>query len=361
MSAAVASIDPRATWYLTRGTGVVAFLLLTAGVVLGVANVERWTAGNAPRFVIQRVHRDLSLVALVFISVHVATAVLDGFAPIRWIDAVVPFGSAYRPVWLGLGALAFDLVLAVVITSLLRARLGSRVWRAVHWLTYAMWVLVVLHAAGVGSDTRQAWMLATTAAAVALVAAAVIWRLLSGWDGWEPARAMLAAGVVVVPPALAVWLLFGPLAAGWAERAGTPPSLLAATTHTTSRATTIVLPDRAVIAGSASLDQSAGEAATLTTSAHTTDGMDLSLSVRLDGEQEPQGFLVHSGSVRLAPPDGAAVYRGSVSGVDEGVLRARLSDGFGDVIDLAVQMSISDGRVTGQLAIDAVSSRQVPA
>jgi methionine sulfoxide reductase heme-binding subunit len=361
MSPAVASIDPRAMWYLTRGTGVVAFLLLTAGVVLGVANVERWTAGNAPRFVIQRVHRDLSLVALVFISVHVATAVIDGFAPIRWVDAVVPFGSVYRPVWLGLGALAVDLVLAIVITSLLRARLGYRVWRAVHWLTYAMWVLVVLHAAGVGSDTRQTWMMATTAASVALVAATVIWRLLRGWDGWEPARAMLAAGVVVVPPALAVWLVFGPLAAGWAERAGTPPSLLAATTHGTSRVTTIVLPDRAVIAGSANLDQGTGEAATLATSAHTTDGVDLSLSVQLDGEQEPQGFLVRSGSVRLVPPDGAAVYRGSVSGVDEGVLRARLSDGFGDVIDLAVQMSISDGRVTGQLAIDAVSSRQVPA
>jgi sulfoxide reductase heme-binding subunit YedZ len=361
MTLPVATVDPRAMWYLTRGTGVVAFLLLTAGVVLGVANVERWTTGNTPRFVIQRVHRDLSLVAIVFIVIHVATAVIDGFAPIRWIDVLVPFGSVYRPVWLGLGALAFDLVLAVVVTSLLRSRLGYGVWRAVHWITYAMWVLVVLHAAGVGSDTREVWMIALVAASVAAVAATVIWRLMRGWEGWEPARAVLAAGVVIVPPALAVWLVFGPLATGWAERAGTPTRLLATTTHKTSRVTTIVLPDSAAFSGSANLEGGAGEAATLATSAHTTGGLPLSLSVQLDGQQEEEGFFVRSGSVRLVPPDGAAVYRGRVTGVDGGVLQARLSDGLGDVIDLSVQMSISEGRVQGQLAIGTVASRQVPA
>jgi hypothetical protein len=361
MTIGIAAVDARSIWYLTRGTGAVAFVLLTAVVILGVANLARWTPGAMPRFVVQRVHRDLSLLAIVFIGIHIATAVLDGFAPIRWIDAVVPFGSAYRAVWLGLGALAFDLVLAIVATSLVRSRLGYGAWRAVHWVTYGMWVLVVLHAAGVGSDARQPWMLATIGASMAAVVAVVIWRLLRGWDAWEPARVALAAGAVLVPPALAVWMAFGPLAGDWAARAGTPPSLLAASPRPSANAPTIVLPDRARFSGSASLDQGQGEAATLTTSGRTSGVTPLSVTVALDGEQEPDGFIVRSGTVRLVPPDGAAVYHGQVGGVDQGVLRARLTDGFGDVIDLSVQMSISDGSVQGQLAIGTVESRGVAA
>lgn len=361
MTTGIAAVDARSVWYLTRGTGAVAFVLLTAVVILGVANHARWTPGSTPRFVVQRAHRDLSLLAVAFIGIHIATAVLDGFAPIRWIDAVVPFGSGYRAVWLGLGALAFDLVLAIVVTSLVRARLGYGAWRAVHWVTYGMWVLVVLHAAGVGSDARQPWMLVTLAASIAAVVAVIIWRLLRGWDGWEPARVALAAGAVLVPPALAVWMAFGPLAGGWAARAGTPQSLLIASPRPSANTPTIVLPDRATFSGSANLDRGEGEAATLTTSGRTSGATPLSVTVALDGEQEPDGFIVRAGSVRLVPPDGAAVYRGQVSGVDEGVLRARLSDGFGDVIDVSVQMSISDGGVRGQLAIGTVESQGVAA
>ena len=361
MTTVVGAVDARSVWYLTRGTGAVAFVLLTAVVVLGVANLARWAPGSTPRFVVQRAHRDLSILAVVFIGIHIASAVIDGFAAIRWIDAVVPFGSGYRPVWLGLGALAFDLVLAIVITSLVRARLGYGAWRAVHWVTYGMWVLVVLHAAGVGSDARQPWMLAMLAASVAIALTVVIWRLLRGWDRWAPARVALAAGAVLVPPALAVWMVFGPLAGGWAARAGTPRSLLVAAARSSASAKTIVLPDRATFSGSANLNQGSGEAATLTTTGTTSGETPLSVTVALDGDQESNGFFVRSGSVRLVPPDGAAVYRGQISGVDDGILQARLSDGFGDVIDVSVQMSISEGNVLGQLAIGTVESRGVAA
>ena len=129
----------QAVWYLTRGTGAVSLLLLTAVTVLGILNAVRWSPGGTPRFVLQRVHRNVSLLSVVFIVVHIATAVIDGFAPIRWIDTVVPFRSAYRPIWLGLGAVAFDLLIAVAVTSLLRARIGYRAWRAVHWTAYGLW------------------------------------------------------------------------------------------------------------------------------------------------------------------------------------------------------------------------------
>ena len=139
--------------------------LVSLAWVVGI--VASLVAPDVPSFQVRPAY------AAVFIVIHVATAVIDGFAPIHWIDVLVPFGSAYRPVWLGLGALAFDLVLAVVVTSLLRSRLGYNVWRVVHWITYAMWVLVVLHAVGVGSDTREAWMIALVAGSIAAVAAMI--------------------------------------------------------------------------------------------------------------------------------------------------------------------------------------------
>jgi hypothetical protein len=199
------------------------------------------------------------------------------------------------------------------------------------------------------------------AASVAAVVAVVIWRLLRGWDGWEPARVALAAGAVLVPPAIALWMMLGPLAGGWAARAGTPPSLLAASPRPTTSNAPIVLPDQATFSGSADLIQSSTEGATLTTSGKTDGETPLSVTVALDGDQEPSGFFVRTGSVRLVPPDGAAVYRGPVSGIDDGILHARLSDGFGDVIDVSVQMQISGGKVQGQLSIGTVQTRGVAA
>jgi hypothetical protein len=355
------SVQTRALWYITRGSGAVSLLLLTAVVVLGVANVVRWSPDRTPRFVLQRVHRDLSLLALVFTALHVATVVIDGFAPIRWIDAVVPFGSAYRPIWLGFGALALDLLVAIAITSLVRARLGYRVWRAVHWTTYGTWVVAVLHGAGVGSDTRQVWMMALVALSVGAVLVAVAWRAARGWTHWEPARVLLVTGAVLVPPALAVWMVTGPLRGGWSVRSGTPPDLLAAAAAAAPSTPAIVLPEQADFAGSANFDRSkTSEAATLSTSAQTTDPAPLSLDILLDGEQEPEGFSVHTGTIQLIPPEGAATYRGKVTSLDEGTLRARLSDGFGDVIDIAVQMSITaSGQVQGELLIGAVATRAV--
>ena len=211
-----------ALWYFTRGTGAVSIVLLTLSVVLGVVDVRRWSAWHVPRFVIDGLHRTVSLLVVAFVLVHVVTAALDTFAPVTLIDAVVPFGSAYRPVWLGLGAVAFDLLLALVITSLLRARLGARAWRNVHWLAYACWPVALLHGLGTGSDVRPGWMLWLSVACAAAVAAAVIARAAETF----PAAATAAAGVAVAGLALAVWLPSGPLAKGWARAAGTPKSIL---------------------------------------------------------------------------------------------------------------------------------------
>jgi len=179
----IAVSSSQASWYLTRGTGAVSLLLLTAVTVLGILNAVRWSPRGTPRFVLQRVHRNVSLLSVVFIVIHIATAVVDGFAPIRWIDAVVPFRSAYRPLWLGLGAVAFDVMLAVIVTSLIRARLGYRVWRAVHWSAYGLWAIAVFHGLGIGSDAKELWMLALVVCSVGAVAVAAVWRIAVGRAG----------------------------------------------------------------------------------------------------------------------------------------------------------------------------------
>jgi len=177
MNVALLATAPKAVWYLTRGTGVVSLVLLTGSVVLGVTTSARWATARWPRFVVEGLHRNLSLVSTVFLAIHIVTAVADGYVPIRWLDVVVPFGSAYQPLWLGLGAVAVDLLVAVIVTSLLRVRIGQRVWRAVHWLAYACWPVAAVHGLGVGSDNAQTWMLAVDIAATAAVLAAVWWRL----------------------------------------------------------------------------------------------------------------------------------------------------------------------------------------
>ena len=223
----VASIAPSAYWYLARGTGAVALVLLTASVVLGVLGSLRFTGQRWPRFAVDTIHRDVSLLVMVLLVVHIVTSVLDGFAPIALTDAVIPFASSYRPLWLGLGALSFDILLALVITSVLRRRLGYQRWRAIHWLAYACWPVAVLHGLGTGSDTKVWWMLALTAACVAVVAGAILARLARSAPEESGLRVPAALMSVVIPAGLAVFTLAGPLQPGWARRAGTPTSLLA--------------------------------------------------------------------------------------------------------------------------------------
>ena len=206
MSSVLAGAGPSAYWYLTRSTGAVALMLLTAAIVLGVADVRRWSTPRWPRFVVDSLHRNVSLLAMAFLAVHILTSVLDSFAPISLLDAFIPFTGSYRPFWLGLGALSFDLLLAVTITSLLRQRIGFTGWRAVHWLTYASWPIALLHGLGTGSDVKSTWLLALSIACLLVVLAAVLVRAIAGWPANMRGRGAALGGrrrVLAVPGAVA--------------------------------------------------------------------------------------------------------------------------------------------------------------
>lgn len=179
-----------ALWYASRATGLALLIMLTAIVVLGALNGGRFAARNWPRFAISDLHRNLSLVTVAFLVVHVATAIIDPYAGIAWLDAVVPFVSVYHPLWLGLGAVASDLFLALIFSSLLRPRISQRVWRALHWTAYACWPIAVLHGWGIGgADSRLAWVLVVMVICVLAVIVAVGWRLVSSHPDSEARRA----------------------------------------------------------------------------------------------------------------------------------------------------------------------------
>ncbi len=166
-----------ALWYLARGTGVVALCALTVVVVLGIGSRAGRPVFGLPRFAVTGLHRNASLLAVSLLGVHVATLLFDPYAQLRLVDVVVPFVGAYRPLWLGLGTLACDLVLALVATSLLRHRLGRRAWRAVHWAAYLAWPVALAHGLGTGTDNGYHWVWAVAGACCASVAAALVWRL----------------------------------------------------------------------------------------------------------------------------------------------------------------------------------------
>jgi len=211
-------------WYATRATGLVALVLLTMAMATGLLSSVRYQRPDWPRFVTLGLHRNVSLLALAFTVAHVLTTVLDSFVSIPVQDAVVPFIGSYRTLWLGFGAIAFDLMLALIGTSLLRTRMSLRSWQAVHWTAYACWPVAVLHGLGTGTDTPTRWVLALTASCVAVVAGLTLWRLLRSWPARPVARAAGAIAVLLALVAGTAWLSAGPLSPGWSHRAGTGPS-----------------------------------------------------------------------------------------------------------------------------------------
>lgn len=167
-----------ALWYATRATGLVTLLLLTASVLLGILTTGRFAGGSWPRFLTVGLHRNLSLLTVVFVALHVATTVVDTFTAIPLTAAFVPFSSSYKTFWLGLGAVALDLLIALVATSLIRNRLGLRIWRWVHWAAYVCWPVALAHGLGAGTDRGTLWVFVLTIACAAMVAGVATWRFV---------------------------------------------------------------------------------------------------------------------------------------------------------------------------------------
>jgi methionine sulfoxide reductase heme-binding subunit len=164
-------------WYATRATGLVTLVLLTGTTVLGILTANRTTSMRWPGFALQDLHRRVSAIAMAFLACHILTSVLDTYVHIGWAAVVVPLASSYKRLWVALGSVGVDLLLAVAVTSWLRHRIRARTWRVVHWLAYLSWPVALSHAFGLGTDMRQSWVIGLTAACIASVVGAWTWRI----------------------------------------------------------------------------------------------------------------------------------------------------------------------------------------
>jgi sulfoxide reductase heme-binding subunit YedZ len=223
LAAVVSTAGPSWYWYATRGLGVSTLIVLTGTVVIGIVTAVRWSGQTTPGFVAADLHRNLSLLAMLLLGSHIVTTVLDPFAHITVRDVIIPFGAAYRPVWLGLGVAATDILIAVIATSLLRERIGPRIWRWLHWAAYGSWPLAVVHGLGTGSDARAPWLIAVVVSCVAAVLIALVERIRKGALITLPIRAAAAVAAVMCVFVGGTWAFSGPLQSGWAAKAGTPP------------------------------------------------------------------------------------------------------------------------------------------
>ena len=173
MTAEILGLDGPVMWYLNRSTGVVTIVLLTITTVLGVLAIGGRPAGRLPRFVTQAFHRNVALLALLLLVAHLVTAVLDEFVEIKWYEAFVPFVGSFEPLWIGFGAIAVDLMIIVILTSLFRTRMKHNLWRGIHITAYVMWGLAIGHGIGVGTDMTESLYVLTVVCAISVPLAAI--------------------------------------------------------------------------------------------------------------------------------------------------------------------------------------------
>ncbi len=375
IAAATSSGGTKALWYLTRSTGLVSLVLLTLVMALGISQVQRWAPPRWPRFVTATLHRNASLLAVVFLAIHILTAVLDPFAPIDLVSALVPFTSSYRGLWLGLGAVAFDLILALVITSLLRSRVGLSVWRTVHWAAYLSWPIAFVHGLGTGSDGRVGWVQGVDLVCLAVVLAAVGWRLGANWQLDPARRAVGALGSAAVLVLVLGWAATGPTQPGWARKAGTPQSLLGsvqaagspassgsgtgASAGTGSTTGTLAIPLHAALQGTIS-QTGEDRHSTVTIQAQMVDATSGAgrgqVQIVLQGVAlDDGGLALRDGTVALGPAAQPQAYQGAVTSLDGDVVTARLqaSGGASVTAQARLQIDAAAQQVTGTIDVQA--------
>lgn len=180
-------------WYATRASGIVTLILLTLTMILGLLTTSRAQARNWPGFAQQEIHRRISIIAVVFLAIHVLTSILDTYVHIGWFALVAPFTSPYDRFWVGVGTIALDLMVAVFVSSLLRGHLKPGTWRGIHWLAYASWPVALAHTFGLGTDSRERWVIALGVLCVLSVGVALAWRL----HATAKRRAMLSSPTAI--------------------------------------------------------------------------------------------------------------------------------------------------------------------
>jgi methionine sulfoxide reductase heme-binding subunit len=341
-------------WYATRATGIVSLVLLTGTVMLGIISPARASSARWPRLVTAGLHRNVALTALALVAVHIVTTILDPFVSINLAAAFIPGTSAYRPLWLSLGAVAFDLMLAVIVTSLLRDQLSHRTWQVVHLLVYACWPIALWHGLGTGTDTRLTWVLAINIACVAAIGWAIWWRLSLSEN--QLTRVGGLAVLALVPVLTGVFVLAGPLQSGWARRAGTPVKLLGNQRQASGSSGGAALRlSNAPFRGRLSVASGPGSnQRTISINGRTSAAPRISFVIVLRGTPSGSGVSLTSGTVRIGRAKTASAYAGPVVQLAGNTLVADVSGQSGQR-RAAFTLTINGTAVTGTVSLQAAA------
>lgn len=344
------------TWQTARAAGLLSYTLLTATVAIGLVLGSRWQTKRWPRRVNNELHGYLSLVALVFIAIHVFAVAVDPFTHFGLTAVLVPFVSHYRPIWMGLGIVAVYLLLAVWVSTQLRKRIGHRLWRRIHLLAFVVYGAGTLHGLGAGSDTRTVWALAIYAGSVTIVGTLLTARLLvpTGQHARSRPPAAVLTGVALV--ALVAWTVTGPLNAHWGRHSRlTAGRTAASTAHVGTNAVPKLALASAVVAPPFTarftgrltvLPADRAGRVTVRIDGALSGGTQDHLEILLHGVPlEEGGVMMEQSRVRMGTR--TALYQGRITALHDTQLVALIRS-RGQRVQLGIDLQVtSDGRVVG--------------
>jgi predicted ferric reductase len=183
-------------WYVTRASGIIAYLLLWFSTVLGLAVTSKYLDGMLDRIFTYDFHEFISLLAVAFTLMHILVLIVDRYLPYSIVQILVPFISPYRPFWVGIGVISFYITLLVTVTFYLRNRIGTRTFRVIHVLSLLGYLGVTLHGYYAGTDTALPTMqILYKVSGLAVLFLTIYWLVLLGLRKLETRRkALLFAG-----------------------------------------------------------------------------------------------------------------------------------------------------------------------
>ena len=285
-------------WYAARAAGVIAYVLLTAVVLVGLTLAGRLTMKTWPKFAVTDLHRFGSLLVGVFIGLHVLTIALDTYTPFSVTQLVVPFASSYRPVWVALGIVSTELLIAVAVTNALKSRIPYRWWRRVHFATFLVWAGSTVHGIGAGTDSRSLWLSTIYVVAVASVLAALAWRIFAKRVGPLPLGGIAA---VAAAAGAAMTLAVGALPHGGAKH------------HTATVAAAPTVPASLTDSFTGAITQQNGASAALVSVIGTGTGT-RPVAVRID-LVTADGQTIDSSSLQVKDVATGSICKGTVASV----------------------------------------------
>ncbi len=356
-------------WYLARATGIISMVLMGIIVLLGIATATKVTPKGFGKFLAPELHRRLSLTTVVFLGVHIVTAILDPFVKIGWAAVVIPFASKYRPLWLGLGTVAFDLLLVVVATSVIRHRFAHGTWKRIHYLSWAIVTLVLFHALGTGSDTQVKLVEIVYVAFIGALALAALFRANRDSALRHRQRTVAVLGVVGLPVLALGWAINGPLKPGWAKASSgfsvfpkvTGSSAILSASGSSGATATVpasfAWPVSSTVSGTVSSTTTSSGATSVTIKGLVGHSLDV-VQVQLLGQVQDGSLALQSSSALIGTAADPGVYSGSVAQASGSTLLLGLTGPTGTVgaqLSLTISGSSFSGTIQAPVALQSGS------